>query len=123
MAESLLKKIHKMVEDLPDKTSSGKLMVIARITVKPGKEALFERLAIESKVSANSDQEPGTHTYRLTRVIGSDAQPIPRKYILIEEYAGKAELLIHAQTPAQENYGKEIGNMIESMDVDTVDEF
>ncbi|KAK7445144.1 hypothetical protein VKT23_009576 [Stygiomarasmius scandens] len=111
------------VQALPDRTSSGKLMVIANITVKPGKEALFEKLAIESKLSANSDKEPGTHTYRLTRVFNNDNEPMPGKYILIEEYAGKAGLLLHLQTVAQQAYTKAAGDMIDSMNVDIVDEF
>ncbi|THU86449.1 hypothetical protein K435DRAFT_782852 [Dendrothele bispora CBS 962.96] len=112
-----------MADNLPERTSSGKLMVIVHINVKSGKEARFEELATASKVSANSDKEPGTLTFRVTRVVDNNAQPVAGKYIAIEEYAGKPELLQHFQTPAQQELMKEAGDLLESTSLEIVDEF
>ncbi|KAK7443759.1 hypothetical protein VKT23_015542 [Stygiomarasmius scandens] len=112
-----------MADNLPDRTSSGRLMVISHVQVKPGKEARFEELAIASRISASSDKEPGTLTYRVTRVVDNNAQPIPGKYLAIEEYAGKPELLQHFQTPAQQELMKEASDLIESNTLEIIDEF
>ncbi|KAK7435209.1 hypothetical protein VKT23_019778 [Stygiomarasmius scandens] len=112
-----------MAENLPERTSSGKLMILVRIKVKPGKETRFEELATASKLSADSDKEPGVLTYRVTRVVDKDAKPTG-EYVAIEEYAGKAEVLTHLQAPAYLELMKEASEVLEDAPaIEVIDEF
>ncbi|KAF5350797.1 hypothetical protein D9758_010355 [Tetrapyrgos nigripes] len=112
------------VDNLPERTSSGKLMVICYITIKPGQEEKFEKMSLDTRLYANSDKEPGTLTYRTTRVVGTDGKPVvPAKYVFIEEYSGKSSLLTHTQSPPQLEYIKGMEDVMESLTVDIVDEF
>ncbi|KAJ7124125.1 hypothetical protein C8R43DRAFT_958809 [Mycena crocata] len=72
---------------------SGRLICIARVKVIPGKEPLFEQLITASGDYASS-AEPGTLTYRKTRIIDKEGKPTG-EYVIFEEYAGKAAYLAH----------------------------
>lgn len=64
--------------------------IIAKMNVQPGKEAEFEKVALDlaAQVAAN---EPGNELYRLCKT--SDGQ-----YMFIELYADDAALAAHGST-------------------------
>ncbi|KAF5372151.1 hypothetical protein D9758_004999 [Tetrapyrgos nigripes] len=88
-------------DDVPEQTKTGKIIAVATLQVKPGKEARFEELISNARDAANSDKEPGTLTYRTNREVDKSGKPTG-KYLLFEEYAGKAGFTAHcAQPPLQ----------------------
>ncbi|KAK7444796.1 hypothetical protein VKT23_015113 [Stygiomarasmius scandens] len=73
---------------IPDKTSSGRLMLVAHVKVAEGREAEYEEVINEVKAFRDAGGEPGTLTYRVTRIVDENANPTG-EYISIEEYTGK----------------------------------
>ncbi|KAF5379596.1 hypothetical protein D9757_009215 [Collybiopsis confluens] len=71
----------------PASTPSGKLMVVATIVAKPGKDAIVQEYLKKAQERANSDEEPGTYTYRVTRRVDAEGKHLP-VFVIVEEYAG-----------------------------------
>ncbi|KAK7455812.1 hypothetical protein VKT23_010845 [Stygiomarasmius scandens] len=108
---------------IPEKTSSGKLMIVAHIKIIPGKEARYEELARKVKAFVDSGGEPKTLTYRLTRKVDKDGKPTG-EYISIEEFTDKAGLLEHFNTPVAAEFLKEVADgLFTQSDFEIIDEF
>ncbi|KAJ4487690.1 hypothetical protein J3R30DRAFT_3400393 [Lentinula aciculospora] len=92
----------------PQNTASGRLMLIATIRAKPGKEEHVGELLKLAQKRANSDEEPGTSlfqlqfTYRVTRRIDAEGKHLP-VFIVVEEYDGAAGLKDHMAAPPFQN--------------------
>ncbi|KAJ3744943.1 hypothetical protein DFH05DRAFT_1491562 [Lentinula detonsa] len=85
----------------PQKTASGRFLIIATIRSKPGKEETLAELLKLIQKRANSDEEPGTFTYRVTRRIDAEGKHLS-DFVIIEEYDGAAGLKAHmAAAPFQ----------------------
>ncbi|KAJ7124580.1 hypothetical protein C8R43DRAFT_36713 [Mycena crocata] len=56
-------------------TKSGRLICVARLKVTPGQESVIEEAICAARDYALSENEPGTHTYRTTRVIDQQGKP------------------------------------------------
>ncbi|KAF5328922.1 hypothetical protein D9758_016822 [Tetrapyrgos nigripes] len=74
-----------------------KVVIVAALKINPGKEARFEELISSAQEWAKS-KEPGTLTYRTTRVVDKNGKPTGT-YIVFEEYANKAALAAHSTGP------------------------
>ncbi|KIK54101.1 hypothetical protein GYMLUDRAFT_88246 [Collybiopsis luxurians FD-317 M1] len=85
----------------PESTPSGRLMVVATIKAKPGKDAKVGEYLKEAQRRANTDEEPGTFTYRVTRRVNAEGKHQP-VFVVIEEYAGAAGMKDHAAGPPLE---------------------
>ncbi|KAL5534770.1 hypothetical protein ACEPAG_1234 [Sanghuangporus baumii] len=68
----------------------NKIILLAEITVKPGKMDVMQRLMANSHKHSNSDDEPGCLTYRSARY--------GDKAVFFEEYADEAALAKHFET-------------------------
>ncbi|KAJ8080115.1 hypothetical protein AAF712_016850 [Marasmius tenuissimus] len=73
---------------------NAKFFIIADITISPdsGKADEFEKAVLSMQKVANSDKEPGTLMFRLSRGFGPGET---HKFTVIEEYANKAALEHH----------------------------
>ncbi|KAF9073436.1 hypothetical protein BDP27DRAFT_1318900 [Rhodocollybia butyracea] len=111
--------------EIPQTTSSGKIIVIATIHVTPGNEARMIELLRQNQASSLSDKEPNTLTYRVTRVLKSDGTPTS-SFLLIEEYngpvAGFKEHIAQAPTFAMLKAYKEEGFLAKDIDIEFCDE-
>jgi quinol monooxygenase YgiN len=67
------------------------ISVIARLTVKEGQQAAFERVMSELAAQVRAS-EPECKLYQLCRTNS------PREYVMIERYANRDALGAHAQT-------------------------
>ncbi|KAJ3918858.1 hypothetical protein F5877DRAFT_67035 [Lentinula edodes] len=81
----------------PPPTPSGRLMIIATLSVKPGKEQLIQDLLKDAQKRANRDEEPDTFTYRFTRRLDKKGAHLP-VFVVIEEY-GVNGLEVHMAGP------------------------
>ncbi|THU98144.1 hypothetical protein K435DRAFT_777644 [Dendrothele bispora CBS 962.96] len=108
-------------EDVPAQTKSGRVITVATLKINPGKEAYFEELITTTKNHALSDKEPGTFTYRTTRVLDKNGKPTG-EYIIFEEYAGKAGFQEHAAQPPLQAIMAE-KDVIASINLEFADEF
>jgi len=86
----------------PSTTPSGRLMVVATLPAKPGKEERLGELIKVVQKLALSDEEPGTFTYRVTRRVDAQGKLLP-VYVIIEEYAGAAGMQAHTSADAFQN--------------------
>ncbi|THU97140.1 hypothetical protein K435DRAFT_889881 [Dendrothele bispora CBS 962.96] len=108
--------------NIPERTSSGRLMLVAHVKVTPGKEALYEQLIKQVEICRNAGGEPGTLTYRVARKVDENANPTG-EYISIEEYTGKPAFLDHLRTPPAIQFLKEVENgLFLSNVIDVVDD-
>ncbi|THU80861.1 hypothetical protein K435DRAFT_809548 [Dendrothele bispora CBS 962.96] len=111
------------LSSIPDKTSSGKLMVVTHLKIAPGREARYEELAGKVKALVAAGGEPKTLGYRVTRKVDKDGKPTG-EYISIEEFTDKAGLLEHFGTaPAAELLKEVADGLFVQNDFDIVDEF
>ncbi|KAJ3712249.1 hypothetical protein C8R42DRAFT_687414 [Lentinula raphanica] len=78
----------------PPPTASGRLMLIATLRAKPGKEEPLGALIKQVQDRANSEEEPGTFTYRVTRRIDAEGKRLS-DFVIVEEYAGAAGIKEH----------------------------
>ncbi|KAK7457894.1 hypothetical protein VKT23_010241 [Stygiomarasmius scandens] len=108
--------------NIPDKTSSGKLMVLGRVQVVEGKEARWEQIISDIKAFVETGAEPGTLTYRATRVVDENANPTG-EYVNIEEYTSKEALLEHLRSPPACQFLRESSELLVSQVLEVVDEF
>ncbi|KAF9070375.1 hypothetical protein BDP27DRAFT_623625 [Rhodocollybia butyracea] len=94
-----------VVNPPPKTTPSGKIMAIVKIPVKEGKEAIAtEALKLVQK-RANSEEEPGTLTYRLMRQLDSQGNLRP-VFFLFEEYTDNAAFEEHLASPGVQCFAK-----------------
>ncbi|KAF5379600.1 hypothetical protein D9757_009211 [Collybiopsis confluens] len=99
-------------------------MVIATIVSKPDKVDIVEKYMKVVQKRANSDEEPGTFTYRVTRRVDAHGNHLP-VFIIIEEYAGAAGMLIHAEAAPLSEFlkaAKEQDLLEEAPTIDYLDE-
>jgi len=83
--------------DAPKHTASGKLILIAHLTAKPGKESRLKELLAACRDYAISEKEPRTLTYRVIRIFDEDGKP-GRQFTIFEEYQDAAVgVLEHAE--------------------------
>ncbi|KAL5535003.1 hypothetical protein ACEPAF_3094 [Sanghuangporus sanghuang] len=68
----------------------NKIILLAEITVKPGKGDEMQHLMANSYNHSNSDDEPGCLTFRCARYGDT--------FVVFEEYADKAALAKHFET-------------------------
>lgn len=80
--------------------------VVAKLTIQDGKQAEFEAVAkdLAAKVKAN---EPGTLTYQLYKVRGSETD-----YIFMEQYASEDALKVHGQSDYFRAAGAKFGTVL-----------
>ncbi|KAF9069406.1 hypothetical protein BDP27DRAFT_1421043 [Rhodocollybia butyracea] len=93
------------LENPPKSTPSGRLMLIATITAKAGKEAAVATHLKDVQKLALSDDEPGTSFYRVTRRVDVHGHLLP-VFVVIEDYAGAAGLRAHIAGAAFQKFGK-----------------
>ncbi|KAJ4485210.1 hypothetical protein J3R30DRAFT_3696529 [Lentinula aciculospora] len=85
---------------LPKSTPSGRVMVIATVPVKPEKVQIVQDLLKAAQKRANSDEEPGTLTYRVTRRVNAEGEYLPIFVnIASEEYDSIQGLETHMVGP------------------------
>ncbi|KAF5361196.1 hypothetical protein D9758_009024 [Tetrapyrgos nigripes] len=72
---------------IPNKTSSGHLMILGTVQVVEGKEARWEEIISNIKAYVETGVEPSTLTYRATRIVDQNGNPTGN-YTNIEEYTG-----------------------------------
>ncbi|TNY20456.1 hypothetical protein DMC30DRAFT_251519 [Rhodotorula diobovata] len=78
--------------------SSGKVIVFATVTAKPGKADELEKLLQPAIANANSSAEPGTLTYRCARH--------GEEFRLFEEYESASAIKHHQTQEAYKKLGK-----------------
>ncbi|KAF5350333.1 hypothetical protein D9758_012798 [Tetrapyrgos nigripes] len=110
-----------MSDNAPEQTKTGKLVIVATLKIKPGKESRFEELVSKMREEANSDKEPGTLSYRTNRVLDKEGKPTGA-YIVFEEYKGKDGLTAHMAKPATQAFLAE-GEIIAGAEVAYAEEF
>ncbi|KAF5358602.1 hypothetical protein D9758_007738 [Tetrapyrgos nigripes] len=108
-----------VLEPVP-KTKSGKVTIVAKLKINPEKQTKFEETMATAKQHAYSDKEPGTLTYRVSRVLDHGGQPTG-EYIAFEEYLDKTALMTHATLPHLQDFLADQG-IIASVSLDFVDE-
>lgn len=81
------------------------ISVVARITVKEGQGASFEKVAKELQAQVNAN-EPGCEYYALHK---SDD---PNVYVFIERYKDQAAIETHRKTDHFRSLGKEMGQFM-----------
>ncbi|KAE9394608.1 hypothetical protein BT96DRAFT_923465 [Gymnopus androsaceus JB14] len=89
----------------PKTTPSGKILSIVTGRVKAGKEEILAEVLKNVQKRAESDEEPGTLTFRVTRRLDSEGNFLP-VFFLIEEYASDAAFKEHLAGPGFESFAK-----------------
>ena len=75
-------------------TGVGSFMVLAKVKISQGYATEFQESLKKVSDVANSEREPGTKTYRVTRGLKED----DHTFIVIEEYSGLESLVAHASS-------------------------
>jgi quinol monooxygenase YgiN len=83
------------------------MTVIARLKVRPGKEAEFERAAREMVAHVKAS-EPGTVTYVLHRSTAD-----PTVFAFYEVYADAAAFTAHSQSDRMRQFGRGLAGALE----------
>ncbi|KAJ3847283.1 hypothetical protein EV368DRAFT_69228 [Lentinula lateritia] len=83
---------------LPKSTPSGRLMIIANVPVKLGKEQIVYDLIKATQQRANSEEEPGTLTFRIARRVDKEGNYLP-VFVAIEEYKNMQAHREHRTSP------------------------
>ncbi|KAF5332067.1 hypothetical protein D9758_016247 [Tetrapyrgos nigripes] len=107
---------------LPNKTSSGKFMIIVNVQAVEGGEARLEELVENIQSFVATGAEPDTLTYRPVRVVDSNGNPTGA-YVNIEEYTAKSALVSHFQSAAGCDFLRESPALIASQTITLVDEY
>ncbi|KAE9394607.1 hypothetical protein BT96DRAFT_185301 [Gymnopus androsaceus JB14] len=89
----------------PKTTPSGKISIIVTGRVKAGKEEILTEVLKNNRKRANSDEEPGTLSFRVTRRLDSEGKFSP-VFVVIEEYASDAAFKEHLAGPGFEGFAK-----------------
>ncbi|KAF9067153.1 hypothetical protein BDP27DRAFT_1403995 [Rhodocollybia butyracea] len=85
--------------NFPQTTSSGKMILIATMSVVPGKESRMAEIMAAAQAGALSDGQPNTIGYRVTRVLEPNGTPTST-FVIIEEYNGpKIGFEQHVRSP------------------------
>ncbi|KAJ7154832.1 hypothetical protein C8R43DRAFT_438211 [Mycena crocata] len=99
--------------EIPE-TKSGRLICIAQLKVTPGQESVIEELMSAARDYAVTEKEPGTKTYRTTRIIDQQGKPTG-EYVVFEEYSDKASFLAHAGGPPIQAFLEKKGIVAETV--------
>lgn len=96
----------------------GPFILVARFVGKGESETdELERLLLNTTKRANSDAEPGTKTYRLSRNANDKC-----KLIVFEEYENEAALQAHQAADAYQAVEKRVSELASSFDIDFLHE-
>ncbi|KAF5346293.1 hypothetical protein D9758_011520 [Tetrapyrgos nigripes] len=107
---------------LPNKTSSGKFMILFNSQAVEGGEARLEELVKNIQAFVATGAEPDTLTYRPVRVVDNNGNPTGA-YVNIEEYTDKSALVSHLQSAAGCQFLRESPPLIASQTFTVVDEY